>query len=216
MNTEIVLVLDKSGSMGTLYNDTLGSVNAFLDEQKAQEGEASLTLVLFNTEIQTLLESCPIKDAPILAEKNYRVGGATALLDAMGVTIDRLGARLAALPEDKRPERIVFVTITDGEENSSHRFTLEQIRDKVKHQTEVYQWTFLFLGVGIDAFADAQNLGLNAATAAASVGHDSMSYSAGMRAASQAISSVRSVGHVVGTYTSLVEDQIKKGPRTVA
>ena len=160
--TELVFILDRSGSMAGLESDTIGGFNAMLEKQKAQPGKAYVTTVLFDNELQTLHDRVALEDIRPLTAEDYTVRGCTALLDAMGDTIRHIASiHRYARPEDV-PERTVFVITTDGMENASHRYTTEQIRKKVEHEKEKYGWEFLFLGANIDAIGTASRFGIGA------------------------------------------------------
>lgn len=160
--TELVFILDRSGSMSGLESDTIGGFNAMLEKQKAQPGKAYVTTVLFDNELQTLHDRIPLERVRPLTDKDYTVRGSTALLDAMGHTIRHIASiHRYARPEDV-PERTVFVITTDGMENASHRFTADQIRAKVEHEKKKYGWEFLFLGANIDAIGTASRFGIGA------------------------------------------------------
>jgi hypothetical protein len=166
MNTTIALVIDRSGSMDPLRNDTIGGVNNFIKDQQAIPGDCDLTMVQFSTGAPLFIHrGTPIKSVAPLTKETYRPVGGTALLDAMGQCIDETGKRLAELPDKERPERVIFCVVTDGEENSSHDFTAAQIAEKVKHQTEKYGWQFVFLGANMDSIAAAATLGIQAQSA---------------------------------------------------
>lgn len=156
--TDIVVVLDKSGSMEHTKDDVIGGFNRFLEEQKALPGDCSLSMVLFDETCETKL-SLPIRSVPPLTDKTYVPGGMTALLDALGKAINDTGKRLAALDEAQRPDKVLVVVITDGHENSSREHTLKAVREMVEHQQGKYSWKFMFLGANIDSFAEAGNLG---------------------------------------------------------
>jgi hypothetical protein len=160
--TSINVVLDKSGSMGSLTQDTIGSFNQFLTEQKEVPGEAAFTLCTFDDDYRLVHDFVKLGTVPDLNTKSYRPGGNTALLDALGSTINSVGAKLAAMPEDERPEKVIFLVVTDGEENCSRRFTKEQIKSMVEHQRDVYKWEFVFIGANIDAFHAGQSFGFSA------------------------------------------------------
>lgn len=162
--TEIVIIVDKSGSMEGLKQDAIGGFNQFLREQQAEAGEASLTLVLFDTEY-TARPALPLARVAPLDERSYKPAGGTALLDALGRTIRDTGQRLSALSDADRPDKVIVVTITDGEENSSRGFSLSDVKDMIAHQRDRYSWQFLFLGANQDAFAEAGKLGLDPAMA---------------------------------------------------
>lgn len=160
---EIVSIMDQSGSMNNIKNDAIGGRNSFVQEQQNLEGfDASFTEVFFSTEVKVVSENVPIKEVQPLTTATYRPGGGTALLDAIGISIDRVGKRLANTPEEQRPEQVIFVIMTDGEENSSFKFNNSQIREMVQHQTDVYKWNFNFLAANIDAFAAGASLGISA------------------------------------------------------
>jgi hypothetical protein len=159
--TEIVAILDNSGSMSNLTNDTIGGYNAFIKEQKEISGEAVLTTVLFNTGYSLLHDRVNIKKVKPITEKEYHAGGGTALLDAMGKIINDIGLKLSNTPEEERPGAVIFFIITDGEENSSKEFTNEKVKELVELQKNVYSWEFMFMGANIDSFSAAEKIGIN-------------------------------------------------------
>jgi len=158
--TEIVVVMDKSGSMGYCAADAIGGFNQFLEDQKKEPGEANLTLVLFDTTYNIPVSGKPIKDVEPLTDKTYRPGGNTALNDAVARAIIETGKRLSDMPEEQRPSKVICVIITDGQENSSREHNRAQVQEMVKHQEEKYDWAFIYLGSNVDAFAEAQHLGI--------------------------------------------------------
>lgn len=160
--TSINVIVDASGSMSHLAHDTIGNFNTFLKEQKEFPGEAVFTLCTFNTDYRLPHDFVKIAGVPNLDAKTYIPQGGTALLDAMGTTIDSLGRKLAAMPEEERPSKVIFLIITDGHENSSKRYSAEQIKAMVEHQKDVYSWEFVFMGANIDAIATGTNLGISA------------------------------------------------------
>jgi hypothetical protein len=166
--TEIVVVLDESGSMGPVTDDTIGGFNTFLSDQKKLPGEARLSLTLFDAPFlgEIRYNGVPICTVPELTKISYCPGGMTALLDAIGETIRSVGERLASTPEEDRPERVLFVIITDGEENSSSRYTKDQINKMISTQTNDYSWEFLFLGANQDAIKVADGYGIRGVNAA--------------------------------------------------
>ncbi len=165
MKTELAFILDRSGSMESIRTAAIAGFNAFLRDQQAATGQTRLSLVFFDTDIETRLDSIPVAEAVSLDHDSYVPRGSTALLDAIGDTIDRLGQRLAALPEADRPDHVSIAILTDGEENSSTRFTWADVAKRIKHQTEKYAWEFLFLGAGEDAIATAARMHIHAANA---------------------------------------------------
>lgn len=160
--TELVFVLDESGSMHGCEADTIGGFNGLIDELRAAGGEVKVTAICFSHDVRTVLDCVDVKDVRPLTEKDYRPSGGTALLDAVGSTIDAVGLRLSNTPEDERPEKVLFAITTDGEENASRGYTLESVKNKVKHQSEKYSWEFLFFGANIDAFGAADGIGVGA------------------------------------------------------
>lgn len=168
--TSINVIIDASGSMSHLTHDTIGNFNTFLKEQKEFPGEAVFTLCTFNTDYHLTHDFVKIAGVPNLDSKAYVPQGGTALLDAMGTTIDSVGRKLAALPEAERPSKVIFLIITDGHENSSKRFDSAQIKAMVEHQKDVYSWEFVFMGANIDAIAAGTNLGISM--------HNTLNYSA--------------------------------------
>lgn len=159
--TEIVICLDESGSMGSVVTDTIGGFNVFLETHQKLPGEAKLTLVKFDTKYEIVYNGVDIKKIPVLNNKTYSPGGMTALNDAVGKTIDEVGRRLATTSEDERPEKVIFMVLTDGEENSSHEYTKEQIKEKTEHQKNTYQWEFVFIGADQDAWSNARGIGID-------------------------------------------------------
>lgn len=162
MKAEIICIIDESGSMESIRDDAIGGFNTFLDEQKKVPGEATLTLVKFNNKISTVLENEPLADVIPLSQKTYFPRRTTALFDAIGFTIDSVGKRLAATPEDARPDKVIVAILTDGQENSSITFKdrPDLIKEKINHQREKYSWEFIFLAANTDAFADGTVLGI--------------------------------------------------------
>lgn len=160
--TAIAVIIDASGSMAGLTNDTIGNFNTFLSEQKLIPGEAAFSLCTFNTDYSLVHDFIPLHTVAELTRQTYRATGGTALLDAMGTTIDTIGAKLAAMPEEERPSKVICLVITDGEENASRRFTLDEIKAKVTHQREVYSWEFVFIGANIDAISAGTSMGFSA------------------------------------------------------
>jgi uncharacterized protein YegL len=157
---EIVCIVDRSGSMNAIREDAIGGFNSFLDEQKEQPGEAQLTLVLFNHHYELIHEARDIQDVAYLDKGSYTPQGMTALLDAVGRTIDDVGQRLADTPEAERPSTVIVSILTDGRENSSSDYTKTRVREMVERQQEKYSWEFIYLGANVDAFAEAGALGI--------------------------------------------------------
>jgi len=158
---EIAMVLDESGSMGSCKSDTIGGVNEFLKNQKRIKGEVNVTLVKFSDYYKVINDAVPLDQVVFLDDNNYTPSYSTALLDAVGKTINIMGKKLADKPEENRPEKLIFVIITDGKENASREFTRRQIFEMVSHQKQKYNWEFIFLGADIDAWGEEIGVSLN-------------------------------------------------------
>lgn len=158
----INVIIDRSGSMSGLRQDTIGSFNTFLKEQQVVPGECIFTLCTFSDDYQLVHDFEKIANVPELTEETYVPGGNTALLDAFGATIDEVGRKLAVMPEAERPDKVLFLVITDGQENCSRRYSRAQIKTMVEHQRSVYSWEFVFVGANIDAFTVGTSLGFSA------------------------------------------------------
>lgn len=159
--TSINVIIDRSGSMGGLATDTIGGFNTFIAEQKLIPGEVLFTLCTFSYSNSIVHDAVPLTEVPDLDAKTYAPSGGTALLDAMGETMDRVGAKLAAMPEEERPSKVLFLIITDGQENSSVKYSAEQIKGMVEHQKGAYNWEFVFMGANIDAITEGAALGIS-------------------------------------------------------
>ena len=158
--TEMVFILDRSGSMAGLEADTIGGYNSMLKKQKALEGEALVSTVLFDHESTVICDRMPLSEVPEMTEEEYFVRGCTALLDAVGGAIHHIGNVHKYARDEDRPEKTVFVITTDGMENASKTYTYGRVQEMIKRQTEKYGWEFLFLGANIDAKAEAGRLGI--------------------------------------------------------
>jgi uncharacterized protein YegL len=159
--TDITVVLDRSGSMESTRTDAIGGFNAFVQSQKEVKGEATLTLVQFDDHYNVDYSGQYIKTVANLTMETFQPRGSTALHDAIGRTINTVGARLAATVESKRPEKVVILVITDGGENASREFDAVKVAEMIKHQQDKYSWEFVFVGANQDAVLTAKNLGIN-------------------------------------------------------
>ena len=158
--TELVFILDRSGSMAGLEADTLGGFNSLIEKQKKQEGTCYVTTVLFDNESETVHDRLSLASVPAMTDKDYSVGGCTALLDALGGTIKHIAdIHRYARPEDV-PEHTLFVITTDGMENASRRYGAARVKRMIEHEKEKYGWEFLFLAADIDAVGTASRYGI--------------------------------------------------------
>ncbi len=160
--TDITIILDRSGSMSSVKDDTIGGFNNFLSEQQKIEGEAVLSLVQFDDQYEVVYLDKDINSAAKLTDETFQPRGMTALFDAVGRTINSVGNRLAATAEAERPDKILLVIMTDGFENSSREFNAAKISEMITHQRDVYRWEFMFIGANQDAVLSAQEIGIPA------------------------------------------------------
>lgn len=159
--TEIVCVVDKSGSMESIRDDAIGGFNSFLASQRDEEGDALFTLALFDTDYEQLCDGVPIEEVEPLDEQTYRPDGSTALLDAIGRTMTAVTYRLDDAPDDQQPDQVIFVILTDGKENSSREYRRFQIADMIERARKDRGWEFMFLAANIDAFAAAKRYSID-------------------------------------------------------
>lgn len=159
---ELVFILDKSGSMSGLEADTIGGYNAMLAKQQAFGGECHITTVLFDNNYELLHDRIDIRAVRPITDQEYFVGGSTALLDAIGRTIHKIGNAQKHTAEDYRAEKVLFVIITDGQENASREYSAEIVKAHIERQKTKYGWEFIFLGANMDAVETAGRFGINA------------------------------------------------------
>jgi uncharacterized protein YegL len=160
--TELVFILDKSGSMAGMEADTIGGFNSMIDRQKKEEGDALVSTVLFSNESRVIHDRVDIAKIEPLTARQYYVGGGTALIDAIGQAIHHIGNVHKYARDEDRPEHTIFVITTDGMENASHRYSSDEVKKMVRRQKERYHWEFLFLGANIDAVETAAHFGIGA------------------------------------------------------
>ncbi len=163
--TEIVFILDRSGSMAGLESDTIGGFNSMLEKQQKEPGEAVISTVLFDSETKVIHDRAPIDKVKPLTHEDYYVGGSTALLDAVGGAIHHIGNVHKYARKEDVPEKTLFIITTDGMENASYRYTYEKVRHMIERQKERYGWEFMFLGANIDAVEEAGRFGICASMA---------------------------------------------------
>jgi Mg-chelatase subunit ChlD len=195
--TEIIAVVDRSGSMSSIKTDMEGGLKTLIDDQRKEAGECNVTYICFDDSYDEVFVSKPIAE---VTELKIEPRSATALLDALGKAINSVGQRFAALPEDERPEHVFFVIVTDGMENASREYTRKQILELITHQTEKYSWDFTYLGANQDAIGEASSFGIRAGATM-----DFMPTSAGIKGVyagtSHKLSSIRSNKATVDSYS---------------
>ncbi len=159
--TELVFIIDNSGSMAGLESDTIGGFNAMIEKQKKEEGRCFVSTVFFNSLTEVIHDRVNLEDVNSLTDKDYQVGGCTALIDAIGGAIHHIGnIHKYARPEDV-PEHTMFIITTDGMENASRRYSAERVRTMIENQKNRYGWEFIFIGANIDAVETAARYGIN-------------------------------------------------------
>ena len=164
--TELVFILDRSGSMAGLEKDTIGGFNAMLEKQRKEPGDAVVSTVLFDTRVEVIHDRVALAEVPDLTDREYYVRGCTALLDAVGGAIHHIGNVHKYARREDVPEKTLFIITTDGMENASRRYTYDKVRRMIEREKEKYGWEFLFLGANIDAAAEAKRFGIDESMAA--------------------------------------------------
>jgi uncharacterized protein YegL len=211
--TELVFILDKSGSMSGLESDTIGGFNSMLAKQKAVDGECFVTTVLFNNEYELVHDRIDIKAISPMTDREYQVGGTTALLDAIGKTINKISNAQKHTAEEYRAEKVMFVIITDGLENSSREYSADKVKALIERQKEKYAWEFVFLGANIDAVETAGKFGISADRAMDYLA-DSEGTNLNFKMISQAVATFRKSGKVdESCFEEIREDVKKRGGR---
>ena len=201
--TEIVFILDRSGSMGGLEADTIGGYNSLIEKQKKEEGEAYISTVLFDDKVEILHDRVTLDAVKPMTDKEYYVRGCTSLLDAVGDAIHHIGNVHKYARDEDRPEKTLFIITTDGQENSSRKYSYERVQHMVKRQQERFGWEFLFLGANIDAVCEAGKFGIRA-DRAVNYECDSMGTEINYQVLSRAVSRVRSCNSVSSMQDALV------------
>jgi len=158
--TEVVAILDMSGSMSSLTDDTIGGYNKFVEGQKNAPGDANLTTVFFDDQYELKNDRVNIKNVQNITTRDYCPRGSTALYDAIGKTINSIGVKLSAMHEQDRPGKVLVLIITDGQENSSKEFGKDKIKSMIEEQRNKYNWEFVFMGANIDAMAAGSSIGI--------------------------------------------------------
>ena len=206
--TELVFILDRSGSMAGLEADTIGGFNAMIEKQRGEPGEAVISTVLFDNETEVIHDRVSLDRVPALTEKEYDVRGCTALLDAVGGAIHHIGNVHKYAREEDRPEKTLFVITTDGLENASRRYTYDKVKSMIERQRERYGWEFLFLGANIDAAREAARFGIRA-DCAADYHADSMGTEAVYESVCEAVCQVRRSAPLAADWKRKIDADFK-------
>lgn len=210
--TEIVFILDQSGSMCGLEEDTIGGFNSMIAKQKKAQGEALISTVLFDSESVVLHDRVDIQKVKPMTEEDYEVGGCTALLDAIGGAVHHIGnIHKYARPEDV-PEHTMFIITTDGMENASHTYTIDKVKHMIEQQKQKYGWEFLFLGANIDAIATAKSFGISA-DRAVNYRCDKAGTKLNYEVLSETISAVRSSQTIPEGWQERIDEDFQKRGR---
>lgn len=207
--TEIVFILDRSGSMSGLESDTIGGFNSMIEEQKKAEGEALISTILFDNVSKVLHDRINLKDIHPMTEHDYIVRGCTALLDAIGGAIHHIGNVHKYARAEDVPERTLFVITTDGMENASRRYSSDKVKQMIERQKTKYGWEFLFLGANIDAVETASHFGISA-DRAVNYQCDSQGTALNYEVVNEAICSVRRMETLSPDWKKRIDEDFKK------
>ena len=206
--TELVFILDRSGSMAGLEPDTIGGFNAMIEKQKKEEGGALVSTLLFDTRTDVIHDRLPLDEVPELTDREYYVRGCTALLDAVGGAIHHIGNIHKYARKEDVPEKTLFVITTDGMENASREYSYERVKKMIKRQQSKYGWEFLFLGANIDAAAEAGRFGIDAGHAV-DYHSDRDGTALNYEVLSETVSAVRTFGSVPKDWKRRIDDDYK-------
>ena len=207
--TELVFILDRSGSMGGLEKDTIGGFNAMLDKQKQEKGQARVTTALFDNSYELLHDRLDLQAVMPITDQDYYVRGSTALLDAIARSVMKVDSVMKATTEQFRPDKVLFVIITDGMENASREYSYAQVKQLVERQKETYGWEFIFLGANIDAIATAATFGISA-DRAANYHADSQGTQLNYEAVGCAVSEFRTSRQISDRWKARIDEDFKK------
>ena len=207
--TELVFILDRSGSMAGLEADTIGGFNSMIARQKQEAGEAVVSTVLFDNESVVIHDRLPLAEVPLMTKKEYFTRGCTALLDAVGGAIHHIGNIHKYARSEDVPEHTLFVITTDGMENASHRYSVRRVKEMIQHQKEKYGWEFLFLGANIDAVETAGHLGI-APDRAVNYHCDSVGTRLNYEVVGQAVAAVRCSAPLDEHWKDAIEEDFRK------
>ncbi len=210
--TELVFILDRSGSMAGLEKDTIGGFNAMIEKQKDEPGEAYVSTVLFDNLSEVIHDRVKLENVPQMTRKEYYVRGCTALLDAVGGAIHHIGNVHKYAREEDRPEKTLFVITTDGMENASRRYTYDKVKAMIRRQKEQYGWEFLFLGANIDAAKEAARFGIDA-DRTANYHADHTGTAVIYEAVSEAVCCVREARPMAADWKRSIDEDFRKRGR---
>ena len=210
--TELVFILDRSGSMSGLEKDTIGGFNSMIEEQKREDGQALVSTVLFDNESVVIHDRLPLDRVPPLTEGEYYTRGCTALLDAVGGAIHHIGNVHKYARKEDVPEKTLFIITTDGYENASRRYDYEKVQKMIQHEKEKYGWEFLFLGANIDAAAEAKRFGISEDRAVA-YKCDAAGTALNYDVISEAVCHVRASRPLDAGWKSRIDEDVKKRGR---
>ncbi len=210
--TELVLILDRSGSMTGLESDTIGGYNAMLKKQQAVDGECRITTLLFDNTFELLHDRIDIKAVSEMTDKEYQVGGTTALIDAIGMSLHKIDNAQKHTAEEYRAEKVIFVIITDGEENSSREYSTAQVKDMINKRKKDNGWEFIFLGANIDAVGTAGTFGIGADRAVDYIA-DSEGTSLNFAIMSKTVANFREQGVIEEGAFNEIRDDVKRRGR---
>lgn len=210
--TEIVFILDRSGSMSGLEKDTIGGFNSMLEKQRKEPGEAVVSTVLFDHENEVIHDRVAIGAVPVLTDEEYFVRGSTALLDAVGGAIHHIGNIHKYARKEDIPEKTLFIITTDGMENASHRYSYDKVKHMIERQKNRYGWEFIFLGANIDAAAEAKRFGI-AEAMAANYHCDTVGTALNFNVISEAISDVRACRPLTADWKKKIDEDYKNRGR---
>ena len=207
--TELVFILDRSGSMAGLEDDTIGGFNAMIEKQKREPGEAYVSTILFDNNSTVIHDRVDIQKISHLTREDYYVRGCTALLDAVGKAIHHIGNVHKYAREEDRPEKTMFIITTDGMENASRQYNYERVRKMIEHEKEKYGWEFLFLGANIDAVGMANRFGIGE-DRAVNYHSDSQGTALNYEVMCEAIRTVRSSAPLSREWKKRIDDDYRR------
>ena len=206
--TELVFILDKSGSMSGLEGDTIGGFNSLIEKQRKEDGKARVSTILFNHEVEVIHDRVDLEGIKPLTDKEYCVSGCTALLDAIGNSINHILKEHKNCKQEDVPSRTMFIITTDGLENSSREYTYKSIKKMIENVKEKYEWEFIFLGANMDAVSEASKMGIDSGNAV-NYKYDAKGVSLNYDCLSTAISEVRKNKKMSKSWRSAIDKDLE-------